>query len=536
MTGKHTSFRLFRSLALFTTGALITVACTKVKVSWDQQASAAAPGTSPLPAAVAPAIPQAAQPTLPPPTANQIADARGLSRTFSQVAEQVSPSVVAIRVAKKQKIKVMRRGNPFGRDLPFHFGPFGSPFGMPDGEDDDGSDGGEERQGPVQRGAGSGVVIDAKGYILTNNHVVGEADDIKVQFIDGKELPAKIVGTDSKSDLAVIRVEPKDYTLKAARLGDSEKLLVGEWVMAIGNPFGLDHTVTVGVISAKGRSGIGENRSSYQDFLQTDASINPGNSGGPLVNLSGEVIGINTAILGPGGNIGIGFAVPSDMAKPIVSELLTSGKVHRPFLGISMQPYEPDLAKAMGGPEKGALVQGLTAGGPAEKAGVRRGDIITKVDGKPIANSREVQRQVLTHRVGDSVALELWRDGKLVTLGAKAGELPSDDAPPTAAVSDDASSTRAKLGLGLQGLTPQLAERLGTKNAQGVVIGSIKPGSPAAEAGLQRGDIIAEIDRHPVKSVDEATKLLSVARPGGHVLLIQRGDNNVYVLIRPNTP
>jgi serine protease Do len=390
----------------------------------------------------------------------------------------------------------------------------------------------------VQRGSGSGVVIDTKGYILTNNHVVGDADDIKVQFIDGKELPAKIVGTDSRSDLAVIRVEAKDYALKAAKLGDSEKLLVGEWVMAIGNPFGLDHTVTVGVISAKGRSGIGENRGSYQDFLQTDASINPGNSGGPLVNLSGEVIGINTAILGPGGNIGIGFAVPSDMAKPIVSELLTSGKVHRPYLGISMQPYESEMAKAMGAPEKGALVGGLNAGGPAEKAGVRRGDVITKVDGKPISNSRDVQRQVLTHRVGDAVSLEVWRDGKLLTVSAKAGELPSDDASPpaSAGATDEASQAKAKLGLSMQNLTPQLAERLGVKNAQGVVISGVKPGSPASEAGLQRGDLILEVDRHPVRSIEEATKILGAQRPGGHVLLVQRGDNSVYILIRPTAP
>lgn len=533
MNGKPTTFRLFRSLALFTTGALITVACTKVKVSWDQQASAAAPGSQTA-AVVSPAVPPATQPSLPPPTANQIADARSLSRTFSQVAEQVSPSVVSIRVAKKQKIKVMRRGNPFGREFPFHFGPFGSPFGAPDEEGDD--DGGEERQGPVQRGSGSGVVIDTKGYILTNNHVVGDADDIKVQFIDGKELSAKIVGTDSRSDLAVIRVEAKDYALKAAKLGDSEKLLVGEWVMAIGNPFGLDHTVTVGVISAKGRSGIGENRGNYQDFLQTDASINPGNSGGPLVNLSGEVIGINTAILGPGGNIGIGFAVPSDMAKPIVSELLTSGKVHRPYLGISMQQYESEMAKAMGAPEKGALVQSLSAGGPADKAGIRRGDVITKVDGKPISNSRDVQRQVLTHRVGDAVALEVWRDGKMLTLSVKAGELPSDDAGPVAsnAAPDEASAAKAKLGLSMQSLTPQLAERLGVKNAQGVVISGVKPGSPASEAGLQRGDLILEVDRHPVKTIEEATKHLAAQRPGGHVLLVQRGDSSVYILIRPS--
>ncbi|HMU38484.1 MAG TPA: Do family serine endopeptidase [Pseudomonadota bacterium] len=534
MFADFTSLRWVRTVGLFATGVLITVACSKVTVSWDQQASAAGAATAQAPTPALPPPTSVAPPSLPPAT-NSIADARNLSRTFSSVAEQVSPSVVSIRVAKKQKIKVMRRGNPFGRDFPFQFGPFGGPFGNPEEEGED--FGLEERQGPTQRRAGSGVVIDTKGYILTNNHVVGEADEIKIQFIDGKELTAKVLGTDSRSDLAVVRVDPKDYPLKAARLGDSEKLLVGEWVMAIGNPFGLDHTVTVGVISAKGRSGIGENRGNYQDFLQTDASINPGNSGGPLVNLAGEVIGINTAILGPGGNIGIGFAVPSEMAKPIVSELIASGKVRRPFLGISMQAYEPDLAKAMGAPEKGALVIGLTGAGPAEKSGVRRGDVIVKVDGKSVANSREVQRQVLTHRVGDNVALELWRDGKIVTLNAKAGELPSEDGPANNGPSDDsASSPKAKLGLSLQTLTPQLSERLGLRNTHGVVIDGVKPGSPASEANLRRGDVITEVNRQPVKSIEEANKLLSQPRPGGHVLLVLRGDSSVYVLLRPETP
>lgn len=522
MVSQFRETRLWRSVALFSTGALITLACTKVKVSWDQHASAAAPAAGASAAAVAPA--------LPPPSKAQLEETRTISHTFAQVAEQVSPSVVSIRVAKKQKVRNLRRGNPFGRELPFG-NPFGFPFGGPDDEDE----GGEEQSGPVQRGAGSGVVIDDKGLILTNNHVVGEADDIKVQFLDGKELAAKIVGTDSRSDLAVISVETKGYPVKAAKLGDSEKLMVGEWVIAIGNPFGLDHTVTVGVISAKGRSGIANSKGNYQDFLQTDASINPGNSGGPLVNLSGEVIGINTAILGPGGNIGIGFAVPSDLAKPIVKDLISTGKVRRPYLGISMQEMQQDMARALGGPEKGALVQGLTSGGPAEKAGVRRGDIIVKVDGKPINSSRDVQRQVLQRRVGDGVALELWRDGKIVSLNAKAGELPSDDAPGTGAGGggDEQSSAKAKLGLSMQTLTPGMADRLGLKAQAGAVITGIKGGSPAAEANLSRGDVILEIDRRPVKNAEEASRLLSADRPGGHVLLIQRGDSAVFVLLQP---
>ncbi len=522
--------RFWRSIALFSTGALITLACTRVKVTWDQAASAAGPAVAMVTTQTAGSTtsstgtPAAALPT----GKGQVEDARGLSRTFAQVAEQVSPSVVAIRVAKKQKVsRVMRRGFPFHPNMPF---PFGGPFGGP--EDDE--EGGDEDMGaPLQRGAGSGVVIDEKGFILTNNHVVGGADEIKVQFLDGKELPAKIVGTDPRSDLAVISVQTKGLSLKAAPLGDSEKLAVGEWVMAIGNPFGLDHTVTVGVISAKGRSGIGDRGGNYQDFLQTDASINPGNSGGPLVNLNGEIIGINTAILGPGGNIGIGFAVPSDMAKPIARELIASGKVRRPFLGISMQPYTTDMAKAMGAPEKGALVGQLNPGAPAEKAGVRRGDVIVKVDGKPVMTSRDVQRYVLARRVGDAIGLEVWRDGKLMTLTAKTAELPGEDGSPAAASSDDGQASKAKLGLGLQTLTPQMAERFGLKADHGVLINAIKPGSPAAEAGLARGDVILEVDRRSVRTAEDAVKALTSERSGGHVLLVQRGEQSLFVLVQP---
>jgi serine protease Do len=253
------------------------------------------------------------------------------------------------------------------------------------------------------------------------------------------------------------------------------------------------------------------------------------------VNLNGEVIGINTAILGPGGNIGIGFAVPSDMAKPVVKELIATGKVRRPYLGITMQEMTADMAKALGGPEKGALVQGLSTGAPAEKAGVKRGDIIVKVDGKPVKNSRDVQRQVLSRRVGDTVGLEIWRDGKMVTLSAKTAELPGEEGPGGPG-SEEGQQNKGRLGLSLQNLTPQMAERFGLQADKGVLIAGVKPGSPAAEAGLQRGDIILEVDRRQVRNAEEASKALAADRPGGHVLLVQRGDTAIFVLVQPPAP
>ena len=309
-------------------GAAAAVAATHVHLSWGPAAQAA------------PVIVAEAKPALPPPSASQVADARALSRTFAQVAAQLSPSVVRISITKTVKMRGRGR-NPFSGT------PFDRFFGGPDDDD-----GGGEMQGPKQRGTGSGVVIDKKGYILTNNHVVEDADEVKVSFGDGKTVSGKVIGTDPKSDLAVVKVDNVD--VQPARLGDSEKVSVGEWVIAIGNPFGLDHTVTVGVLSAKNRSGFDSGH--YEDFLQTDASINPGNSGGPLVDLDGEVIGINTMIAGIG--TGIGFAVPSSMAKPITEQLIKNGRVRRPYLGVMMQDITPELSKRLGNgaPEKGALV------------------------------------------------------------------------------------------------------------------------------------------------------------------------------------
>jgi len=478
----------------------------------------------------APAV--AAEPKLPPPSPAAVSDARALSRTFAQVASQLSPSVVRITMGKT--VKAPR--NQF-RGLPFGFGPQGGP-----GDDDD-----DEMPTPgrsnKQRGEGSGVVIDTKGHILTNNHVVAGADELKVTFLGGRTAPAKIVGTDPKTDLAVIEVTGvKD--LVPAKLGDSDKLLIGEWVIAIGNPFGLDHTVTVGVLSAKGRAGV--TRGNFEDFLQTDASINPGNSGGPLVNLDGEVIGINTAIFSPGGgfgggsggNIGIGFAVPSALAKPIVEQLLASGKVHRPFLGISMQDITPELQRALGSaaPERGAIVAELTKDAPAARAGVKAGDIIVAIDGKSVENGRTVQREVFTKKIGQSIQLALWREGKQVQLMATAAEMPGEvgEDAPERSVDKERESPKAKLGMQLQSLSPDIAQQLRLPvGTRGVVVGGVRPDSPAAEVGLSRGDVIIEVDHRPVASVAEVNTILNQRRAGesGHLLRVLRNGASSFVAL-----
>jgi len=339
-----------------------------------------------------------------------------------------------------------------------------------------------------------------------------------------------VVGTDPKSDLAVVKVEGQKLT--AARFGDSEKLQVGEWTIAIGNPLGLDHSVTVGVLSAKGRHGFGMTQ--YEDFLQTDASINPGNSGGPLVNLDGEIIGINTMIKQ---GTGIGFAVPSSMAQPIAEQLVKGGKVRRPYIGILMQDLTPEIGKTLGdkAPEKGAIVGQVQDGSPADKAGVKPGDIIVKVDGVAVDGSKSVQKTILTKQIGQKVQLAVWRDGKEQVVPTTTSELPSE-AGETQASSSGNGSERGKLGLGLQNVTPQIAEQLNLpKGLRGAVIGEVRPGSPAAEAGLNRGDVIIEIDRRAVTSADEATKLLSQQRSGGHLLRVQRREGAGYVVLPPTS-
>ncbi|HEV8309849.1 MAG TPA: DegQ family serine endoprotease, partial [Methylomirabilota bacterium] len=339
------------------------------------------------------------------------------------------------------------------------------------------------------RGLGSGFIIDAGGYIVTNHHVVDGAKSIEVALSDGRKLPATLVGSDPETDLALVKVEATG--LPTIPLGSSRAVKVAEPVMAIGNPFGLDHTVTVGIISGKSRV-IGAGR--YDDFLQTDAAINPGNSGGPIVNTRGEAIGIATAIASrSGGFQGIGFAIPSDLAKPILGQLQAAGRVTRGWLGVSIQPLTPELAKSFGSkPQEGVLVASVAEGSPAAKAGLRPGDVIVRYDGKAVDSPRELSAGVANTEVGRTVELAVVRDGAERRLRVTIGNLADSRQARTPATE---SRVAGRLGLELQDLTPELARRLGIPDPKGVVVTDVRPNSPAAEAGIKEGDVIREIDR-----------------------------------------
>jgi serine protease Do len=441
-------------------------------------------------------------------------EARKVGESFVDVAERLAPSVV--RITTQKRLAASPRGlsgNPF-EGTPFEH--FFDRFGEGDAPSE---------PNRMVTGMGSGVVIDTQGHILTNNHVVADADEVQVAFVDGKELAGKIVGTDPKTDLAVLKVDGANA--KPAEFGDSKNMHVGEWVIAIGNPFGLDHSVTVGVLSAKDRYGFAPGK--LEDFLQTDASINPGNSGGPLVNLSGQVIGINTMIAGLG--TGVGFAVSEAIARPIARQLVEHGKVVRPFIGIAMQTMTPELRKALGDnpPENGALVSQVQKGSPAEAAGVRAGDVVVSIDGKTMRDSREVQQAVLAHEVGQKLDVKVWRNGKEMSLKVTTAELPGERATPKQV----ADPRGGKLGLALDSLTPDLSERLGLgRGTKGAVVKSVRPGSAAAEAGLREGDAILEIDRAPVTSAEDAAQRLASARPAGHLVQVRRGDASVFIVLK----
>ena len=406
-------------------------------------------------------------------------------------------------------------------------------FSSPFGDEDPFNDfwrrffGGPAPRGPQrQRSLGSGFIIDGDGSILTNNHVVENAQKIVVKLsADDQEYEAKVIGRDPKTDIAVIKINAKT-NLPAATFGDSDRLEVGEWVVAIGNPFGLDSTVTSGIVSAKGRH-IGQGP--YDNFIQTDASINPGNSGGPLINLRGEVIGINTAIFSrTGGNMGIGFAIPINLVKEVLPQLRGKGKVTRGFLGVLIQKVTPEIAESLGMDKgNGALVANVTKDGPADKAGVKVGDVIIEFDGKEVKDSSDLPIIVARTPVDRRARMKVLRDKKEITLTVSVGEL--KDAEVVASVPE-----KGELGLTVQRLTPQMAESLGLDKSEGVVVTAIEPGSAADEAGIRRGDVIVEVDRKLVRNLDEYKKAVAAIRKGRGVLfLVRRGDSTLFLALKP---
>jgi serine protease Do len=471
-------------IALFLTVAIIGIGYGMTPASKTGEATAAAASTV---SAGAPMVPA----------------------NFSDLADQVRAGVVNIQVSKTISNAEFPnfRGNPFGDRNPFgdFFGPFGG-----------------NRPERKQQGVGSGFIISKEGTILTNNHVVENADQIKVKLAGGKELNGRIVGRDPKTDLALVKIDGAS-DLQPLKLGDSDALKVGNWVVAVGSPFGLEQTVTAGIVSAKGRV-IGSGP--YDNFIQTDASINPGNSGGPLINMSGEVVGINTAIIASGQ--GIGFAIPINMAKEIASQLQKKGHVTRGLLGVSIQDVTPALAKSFGLKEtKGALVAKVIPGGPAEKAGLEQGDVIVKFDGQTVAESKDLPRIVASTPVGKTVTVSVIRDGKEVERQVKIGEMEEESAGVTA---QDAS--HKSLGVSVQNLTPQIARELGLKKSNGVVVTGVEPGSAAAEAMIQTGDVILEVNRKPIANVNDFVQKIEKAKNNESLLLlIEREQNTLFVTV-----
>ncbi len=435
---------------------------------------------------------------------------------FAELAERLSPAVVNIATSSTAAVQEMPGfPGPFGPLPPEFMEPFERFFRRPQ----------------RQRSLGSGFFINQDGYILTNNHVVEKADQITVRLADEREFKARLIGRDPKTDIAVIKIDEAP-NLSVVTLGDSDQLKVGEWVMAIGNPFGLEHTVTAGIVSAKGRYlGTG----SYDQFIQTDAAINPGNSGGPLINLRGEVVGINTAIFSrTGGNIGIGFAIPINLAKELLPELEAKGKVTRGWLGVMIQKVTPEIAESLNLPKaEGALVASVEDNSPAARGGVKVGDVIMEFDGHTVKDSTELPLLVARTPVGKEVKVKVWRGGSTTTLTIQVGELKDEEVEEP----QRQSSAEEDIGISAQALTPEIAESLGlSRDLKGVVVSRVTPGSPADEAGLRRGDVILEVNREPVKDLASFRKALqATAKKKSVLLLVRRGDNTIFIAVKRET-
>jgi len=456
--------------------------------------------------------------------AGGIENLRQTGKAFASVAKQVSPSVVFIQAETiRETPRSNRFGSPFEDEMLRRF--FGDRFFMmPDGRD-------PSRQ--RQLGQGSGFIfslhkgfLSDKAYVLTNNHVVENADKIKVQLQDGREFKATIKGSDPKSDIAVLEMDVSD--VPALKLGDSSKLEVGEWVVAIGNPFGLSHTLTAGVVSAKGRTSLGIN--DYEDFIQTDAAINPGNSGGPLVNLDGEVVGINTAIFSrSGGYMGVGFAIPINMAKGVAQQLLDDGEVKRGYLGIVIQNMTPELAESFGGDiTKGILVAQVGENTPADSAGLKQGDVIVEYQGEAVTDTGAFRNSVSLTAPGSKASIVVIRDGQRKTLTAKVGELTDESA-----VSSSTEVDTNELGFSVQGISPALAEQFDARPGEGVIVTQVKRGSLASMAGLEVGTVIHQVNRQKVSDVASFKRLMSEAESSKQVLLlISKNGMSRFVVLK----
>ncbi len=448
-----------------------------------------------------------------------VAALRATGKAFASVAKQVSPSVVGITVEKKITSnatggRVLPFGGPsdqFGDDLLRRF------FGEPTPDRDFHT-----------MGQGSGFIVTSDGYILTNSHVVTEATRVTVRLHDGSEYNATVVGTDPRSDVAVIKIDARD--LPAVTMADSDTVEVGEWVVAVGNPFGLSHSVTAGIVSARGRSSVGI--ADYEDFIQTDAAINPGNSGGPLVNLEGKVVGVNTAILSrTGGAMGVGFAIPANMAKQIYDQLRQDGTVTRGFLGVVIQNLTKDLAEIFGlGDTTGLLIAQVSVGSPAARGGFKQGDVIVELNAKPVEQIGRFRNRIALMKPGTEATFGVVRAGKPITITVAVGALESDG--PTAVAARP--ETTERLGVTVKTLTPDLAEQLGAAGDRGVLITQVQTGSIAAAAGLRPGTIVKEVNKTPVTNVEEFKKALeNRANRDVILLLLKDKEYERFLTLRP---